>query len=233
MGADHERVCRALLRVVGFTCFFTFPAFALIAVLSEPLVVTLLGPAWRDAGPVLAALCAGGVLFSVSHFNAPVLAATGQTALLFRYMLADAVLIFVAVAVGSMFGVVGVAIAFAGRVCILLPVSVFLVHRAVGLSPRRWLSTVLPPLLAALVSTSLLATLHYTVMSSLPAPVRLAALVVFFVPLHALVALTLIPSRCKTVVEELSRLMPRIKTASDNVRRWRAALQPRSRRPAG
>jgi PST family polysaccharide transporter len=231
MGEDRERIVESLLRVVGLTAFVTFPVFAAVAVLSQPLVLTLLGPAWKDAAPVLAALCAGGMLFSVSHFNPMVLGATGRTATLFRYMLCDAVLVVVVLGVGSHWGVVGVAIGFASRVLFLLPLNLFLLHRAIGLDPARWLRAVRPTFFATIVSAALLWSLHDATAAAVPAPLRLGLLAVLYVPLHAAVSIVLIPARCVEVVDALSQLVPRLAAASRTMRRWHAAVRPSARRP--
>jgi PST family polysaccharide transporter len=232
MGEDHARIRQALLRVVGFTSFFTFPAFAAIAILSEPLVLTLLGSQWTAAAPVLGALCAGGVLFSVSHFNAPVLAATGRNALLFRYMLCDAVLVVVVLGIGSHWGATGVAIGFAARVVVLLPLNLHLLRRAIGLSPGAWVKTVLPALCATAVSSTLLAALHWVLPPWMSAPVRLLTLALLFPMLHLGVAMTLIPGRCLAVIEELSRLLPVLHRVSRIVRRFHDAMRRIDRRTA-
>jgi PST family polysaccharide transporter len=232
MGKDHGRVRDAFLRVVGFTSFFTFPIFASLAVMSEPLVVTLLGPAWRDGGAVLAALCAGGVLFSVSHFNAPVLTATGHTRLLFRFMLANAAITVTALMIGARWGVVGVAVAYAARVCALLPLNLWLLHIAIGLSPRRWLATIGPSLIATMVSTGLLAMVQSLLPAGMPQPVRLLLLAAMFLLLHALAAITLSPARVIAVLDEATRLAPALRHVSAGVQRWHDAMRRVPRRAA-
>jgi O-antigen/teichoic acid export membrane protein len=225
MRGDAERAQRSLLRLVSVTSFFTFPIFAALGLLAGPLIVTLLGAAWRDAAPVLSALCLGGVLFSVSHFNAPLLNATGRTDLLLRLMLVNASLIVVAVSVGSLWGIVGVALGFALRGYVLLPLSLSYLQRAIGLPPRRWLVTIAPPLLATAVSAMPLAAAQWLLLPDLAAPWRLLLLAVLFPIVHGLVALLLIPSRVALVLDELATVRPALGGAAAAVRRWQARLR--------
>lgn len=225
MRGDAERTQRSLLRLVSVTSFFTFPIFAALGILAEPLIVTMLGAAWSGAAPVLSALCVGGLLFSVSHFNAPLFNSTGRTDLLFRLMLANATLIVAAVSLGSLWGIVGVALGFALRGYLLLPLSLAYLRRAIGLAPRRWLTTIAPPLLATAVSAALLATAQWLLLPHLAAPWRLLMLALLFPLLHASAALLLIPGRVALVLDELTPLRPVLGRAADAVRRWQALLR--------
>jgi O-antigen/teichoic acid export membrane protein len=224
---DSERVQRALLRLIRFTSFFTFPTFAAIAVVSEPLIITLLGSAWRDSAPILSALCIGGLLSSVSHFSAPLLNAKGRTDLLLRQMIVNAILVIVAVSVGSLWGAFGVAAGVVLRGYALLPVSLAFLQRATGLRPAKWLLNVAPPLFATCVSSGFLATIQWLALPSVSAPWRLLALIAIFPPLHAVVVLLLIPGRAAAVADELAALWSGGTGMANALHRWEAMVRPR------
>jgi len=223
MGGDSERIQRALLRLIRVTSFFTFPMFAAMGLLAEPLIVTLLGEPWSRAAPVLSALCVGGFLFSVSYYNAPLFTAAGRTELLFRLMLANAALILLAVSVGSFWGVVGVALGFALRGYVLLPLNLSYLRRAIGLSPWTWLATLAPAALATALSSAILATAQL-LLSSVGTPVRLLALAALFPLVHALVVIALVPGLLATILEELSTLHPLLGRLSRILRRWESII---------
>jgi PST family polysaccharide transporter len=222
MRGDTERARRSLLRLISVTSFFTCPVFAALGLLADPLIVTLLGGAWRGAAPILSALCVGGLLFAVSHYNAPMLTATGRTELLFRLMLANSALIVVAVTVGSRWGPVGVALGFALRGYALLPLSLAYLRRAIGLRAGDWLRSVAPPLAATAVSAAALAALQaYAVPAEWPAPLRLLVLAAAFALCHGAIAVTLIPGRAIAVFEQLATWRPGLARVADVIRRWR------------
>jgi O-antigen/teichoic acid export membrane protein len=225
MRGDAERARSSLLRLVSVTSFFTLPTFAALGVMAEPLVVTLLGPPWRDAAPILSALCFGGLLFSVSHYNAPMLNATGRTELLLRLMLTNAALIVAAVTLGANWGAAAVALGLALRGYLLLPMSLAYLRRAIGLRARDWLATVAPPLAATAVTAAALAALQWLLLPpTLAAPWRLLVLGASFPLIHAVVAATLIPSRSIVVFDELSTLRPGFARVATLLRRWQHAV---------
>jgi O-antigen/teichoic acid export membrane protein len=211
------------LRLIRVTSFFTFPMFAAVGLLAEPLMVTLLGEPWTRAAPVLSALCIGGFLFSVSYYNAPLFTAAGRTELLFRLMLANALLVILAVSVGSFWGVFGVALGFALRGYVLLPLNLSYLHRAIGLPPRKWVATLAPSALATALSSAILATAQW-LLASVGAPVRLLALAALFPLVHALVVIALVPGLLATVLEELSALRPALGRLSRVMRRWESII---------
>lgn len=215
------RMREALLRMVRVTSFFTLPAFAALAILAEPLVLTVLGSRWPGAAPILGALAVGGLLFSVSHFNAPMLTATGHTALLLRLMLVNAAAVVVATAIGSLWGAVGVALAFSLRGYLLLPYNLACLRRAIGLEPRAWLANLAPPLLATVASSALLLLAEARLLPDAAVGWRLLLLGALFVAAHALVSMLLIPGRAIDVARELragSRFVPILQ-------RWQAFLR--------
>jgi PST family polysaccharide transporter len=149
---DPPRVQQALLRIVRITSFVTFPLFAFVGVLAHLVIPLLFGARWADAAPALAALCAGGVLFSVSYYNAPVMTAAGRTGYVFRLAALNAVLNLTAFLVGVRWGIVGVALGYALRGYLVFPLNLSLLHRAIGLQPRRYVAAVAPNLAATVVA---------------------------------------------------------------------------------
>jgi O-antigen/teichoic acid export membrane protein len=225
MSGDAPRACRSLLRLVSVTSFFTLPTFASLAILAEPLIITLLGQPWSDAAPILSALCFGGLLFSVSHYNAPMLNATGRTELLFRLMLFNATLIVAGVTIGAYWGAVGVALGLAMRGYVLLPISLAYLRRAIGLPARDWLAALVPPVAATAVSAAVLAALQFLLIPpTLAAPWRLLLLGSSYPLIHAVVAFTLIPGRSIMVFEELSTVRPGLVRVVVLLRRWQRTV---------
>jgi len=61
--ADRDRLNTLVLVATGNLTAVMWPAFAVLAILAEPLIVLLYGEPWRGAAPVLAWLAVGGMAF--------------------------------------------------------------------------------------------------------------------------------------------------------------------------
>ena len=74
-----EEMAPAYLRAVRAISLVTLPGAAGLAIASHPVVITLFGPAWRDAAPILAALALAGALRSLGSSAGDVLKSTGES----------------------------------------------------------------------------------------------------------------------------------------------------------
>ena len=151
LNTEPERMQSALLRLVALCSFFSFPLFAAIALCSQALIVTLFGARWEAAAPILSAFSLGGLLFSVSFFNAPVMTAAGRTGLVLTLTIVNASLNAVGFWIGSLFGVVGVALAYSLRGYIVLPLNLLFLRRSIGMSIAAYLRTLWPSLAATIL----------------------------------------------------------------------------------
>lgn len=109
---------------------------ALAAGLAEPLVTIMLGSAWADAAPLLRMFAIAGLLTTLSYVGYWVYLARGLGTQLLRYTIVTAVLKIACIAVGSSFGLVGVAVAFAVHPAIAWPISLLWLSRATPLPTR-------------------------------------------------------------------------------------------------
>jgi PST family polysaccharide transporter len=226
---DPPRVQQALLRMVRLTSFVTFPLFAMVGLLADLLIPVLFGERWADAAPALSALCAGGVLFSVSYYNAPLMTATGRPEFVFRLTLLNTTLNLVAFLVGVQWGIVGVAIGYAARGYLVFPINLALLRRAVGLAPRRYLATVGPTLAATLVTALLTGLAAQFAPLPANAALRLLALAAGAILLHAAVLLLGFRPTLGAVLlelESMSTRAPRIASILRTLHRWIAPRKP-------
>lgn len=89
--------------------FLNAPIMIGIAAVAEPLVLTLFGPRWLPAAPILQVLCLGGVLWPLHLINVNVLMAQGYSHLLFRIELLKKSIGIPLLLGGCLFGVMGIA----------------------------------------------------------------------------------------------------------------------------
>jgi O-antigen/teichoic acid export membrane protein len=213
---DPPRIQRALLRVVRVTSFVTFPLFAFTAALAHLIVPVLFGARWADAAPALAALCAGGVLFSVSYYNAPVMTAAGRAAYVFRLSSLNAVLNLAAFLIGVRWGIVGVAIGFAVRGYLVFPLNLSLLRRAIGLQPRRYVASVAANFAAACVAALAVVGVDHLLAPHAGAPLRLLAMLPCAVLCYLLILLACFRTHLATVLTDLEsalQSLPRLASA--------------------
>lgn len=111
---------------------------AIVAGLSDPVVAIMLGDGWTDAAPLLRMFAIAGILTTVSFVGYWVYLARGLGNELFRYTIVTALIKIVCITIGSFFGLIGVAIAFAVHPAIAWPISLAWLSRITPM-PRRQL----------------------------------------------------------------------------------------------
>ncbi|AXL11167.1 lipopolysaccharide biosynthesis protein [Microbacterium foliorum] len=130
-----EAYVTAAQLALGF--LFGIPV-AIVAGLAEPAVDIMLGSRWAEAAPMLRMFAIAGILTTVSFVGYWVYLARGLGADLLRYSIVTALIKVVCVVIGSFFGVLGVAIAFAVHPAIAWPISLAWLSRITPM-PRRQL----------------------------------------------------------------------------------------------
>jgi O-antigen/teichoic acid export membrane protein len=82
--AEPGRLAEAFGRALRLLMFLNLPVMAGMAVVADPLVVAVFGPAWRPAVPILQILCVCGALWPVHVLNVSAMLARGEADLLLR-----------------------------------------------------------------------------------------------------------------------------------------------------
>lgn len=80
-----------------------------LAAVAEPLVLTLFGPKWLQAVPVLQVLCLGGVFWPLHVINLNILMAQGHSNLFFRLEVIKKLLGLTLLTAGTVHGIIGIA----------------------------------------------------------------------------------------------------------------------------
>ncbi len=132
-----ERVRNAYLGATRLIALAAFPLLAGMGVLADLIIVTLFGPVWSGAAPVLRILCLVGLLQSVGTTLGWIYTARGRTDIMMRIGLLAAIANTVAFLVGVRWGIRGVAAAYAASNTALHVVSWIVAGRLVGLRYPR------------------------------------------------------------------------------------------------
>lgn len=173
--ARGEALGPAFLRAMRALALVTLPGSVALALAAEPVVVTLFGPAWQGAAPILRALAIYGALRALGSSAGDALKASGAANTLAGLAALKAVLLLPAVALAARAGAPAVAAAVAAVALVGLAIDLAFVARRMAVGAGDYLRTALPGLaLAAAVGAATaaveLTTRHW------PAPARLVVI---------------------------------------------------------
>jgi O-antigen/teichoic acid export membrane protein len=106
---DAARLRQGVRLAVRGMMLVNVPMMLGLAAVARPLVLTLLGPQWLPAVPMLQVLCLAGVFWPLHVINLNVLMAQGHSRLFFRLEVVKKLLGLVLLLAGALFGVMGIA----------------------------------------------------------------------------------------------------------------------------
>lgn len=141
---DNAAIGRGYLRACGGIAMLTFPAMAGITLLAGPFVLTVFGPQWTEAIPVIAILAPCGLLHSLHFTVGPIYASKGAGRLLLLWGIASGLLTLVGYLAGLPWGITGVAAGYAVVVVLITYPTFAIPFRLIDLKVRALWSAVWP-----------------------------------------------------------------------------------------
>lgn len=150
-GADTSKAIEHGLRTVGLVAC---PLAAFTSAFATPLINTIYGNQWSEAGPVLSVLSFYGVISVIGVLFANIIIATGRTGVLFLVQAVALVFLVPSLAAGIHFGgLVGIGVAHIVVISLItLPAYVIALRRSTGIKVRRLAIAMSRPALSALVA---------------------------------------------------------------------------------
>jgi teichuronic acid exporter len=109
--ADPDALLRGFQLSVRLAMVVSVPMMVGLALLSNEVILILLGDAWSEAAPLLRVIAIGGILLPLHIFNLQLLLARGDSKQFLKLELQKKVLGVVFIGVGCFFGILGVAYA--------------------------------------------------------------------------------------------------------------------------
>ena len=106
---DPEALRGSLRLAIGSIMLLNLPIMAGLVLLSDLIVIELLGERWLSAAPILAILAVGGMLYPLHLINVQFILARGQSRTFMSNELAKKGIGITCVIVGSFFGIKGLA----------------------------------------------------------------------------------------------------------------------------
>lgn len=110
---DDSRFRSAYLRTAAMIALVTFPMMVGIWIVAEPFVLSIFGPKWAQAIPLIRILAIVGMAQSIGATVGAIYQAKGRTDAMFRWGVFAGLLCVVGFGVGLRWGVLGVAVAYA------------------------------------------------------------------------------------------------------------------------
>lgn len=121
-----------------------FPVFCAVAVLAPILIPTVFGKQWLPSVAVMQVLAPIGMQQSVSLLSTTALKAVGRPGRVFALTSMNALANLIGFAVAVHWGIVAVAAAYTIRGFLLWPVTWWVLHRSLRLSPLRYAQALAP-----------------------------------------------------------------------------------------
>jgi PST family polysaccharide transporter len=152
---DVAELRRSWSAALSSMTFFCAPAFAVLAVTGQDLVILLLGQKWAPAGPLLCVFAVRGIANSVERTMGWLHVVAGRSDRWLRWGLFSAACQLVALAAGLPFGAMGVAIAYTVAMFGLFVPALVYAGSPVGIGVRDVLSAAGPQMASAIVAVAL------------------------------------------------------------------------------
>jgi len=108
---DPLRLKNAYRKLIIASSFIIFPLVTGLALIAEPLIMTLVGKQWLPAVPFLQILCISGVIYHLHSINLNILKVVGRSDLFLKLEIIKKANNTVAILVGLQFGIWGLMIA--------------------------------------------------------------------------------------------------------------------------
>lgn len=171
----REETAALFARGLSLLLAVTFPLAFGLAVLAEPIVLTVLGEKWRGAIQPMQILAFYALIFSAGFNLGDLYKATGRPGILTAINLVNLVIAVPLLVYASRGGLTGVALGQVGIAGVISLVNWAVAYRASGIGPTVLLRAVYAPLIAAGLASALCLALDRALLSDSGPALRLAA----------------------------------------------------------
>lgn len=166
---DRAALKRAWSTALSSLTFFAAPAFAVLAVIGQDLVVLLLGSKWAEAGAILSILALRGPAHVVERTLGWLHVAAGRADRWRHWGLVSCVVLMGALFCGLPFGAVGVAAAYTAVMYLLFVPAIAYAGKPLGIGVADVLKAVGPQVITALGTAAVgFLLLHTVFVDTLP-----------------------------------------------------------------
>jgi polysaccharide transporter, PST family len=149
---DIDALKGAWSTALSSLAFFAAPAFAVLAVVGQDLVVLLLGPKWKTAGTILSILALRGPGQVVVNTQGWLHVAAGRPDRWRHYGVLNIGFTIIALLCGLRYGAIGVAASYAILAYIIMVPSILYAGQPLGIRTKDVLAAVGPQVISALAT---------------------------------------------------------------------------------
>ena len=133
LSEDSERRRQGFYRVVEVTVALCFPAYAGLALVSEPLMQTVFGMRWGDGAPILAMFALSGIPVTLSYIHFAAYKSAGRTRFVLLNHIVMVTLYLPLLFVLVRWGASAAAAAYLIAACLIIPVELVGVRASLGI----------------------------------------------------------------------------------------------------
>lgn len=153
---DDPRMRSAFARTTGMIALVTFPMMMGVCALARPFMLTVFGPQWAEAIPLVRLLAPIGMAQSIVASVGVIFQTKGRTDLLFRWGLLSGTLFIASFAIGLHWGVLGVATGYVIVSSTLMIPNLMLAQRLIHMRLLEFCIPIAGPLAASLLMAAVL-----------------------------------------------------------------------------
>ncbi|MFV1883437.1 MAG: lipopolysaccharide biosynthesis protein [Balneola sp.] len=107
---DGERLKKAYIQIIKVTSLVVFPAALGLALVAEPMILTLVGKKWINSVPIIQILTFSALIYHLQVFNLDILKVIGRSDLFLKLEIIKKIGVTVAIIIGLYFGFTGLII---------------------------------------------------------------------------------------------------------------------------
>lgn len=149
---DDPRLISGYLQTLRVIASLSFPVYVTFSIAAPGIVMLVMGEKWADSAPILSVLSVLGMFFSIGNPIGALILAKGKPQWAFYINLVSLLVYALAFAIGTQFGVMGVAWAFLlANMVVLYPLEFFLRYKLVGMGASQYFQAMMHLFTAAAV----------------------------------------------------------------------------------
>lgn len=188
---DNEKYHYYYINAISMLAFVAMPLCAALTVLSEDIILLLLGPQWNETSKIFAVFGIGigsQILYSTStwlHIS------LGRTDRLFRWAIIGAIVYIASFFIGVSFGPLGIAVAYIVALHILIGPSLWYAGKPINLKLSVIVSAIWKYYLAAVVAAILVRFFLFNIYSGLNIFFRIILSITLLISIYLTIIITL------------------------------------------
>lgn len=201
-----ERIRSGFYLASQLLAFVVMPVFMGIYSVAPELVPVVFGEQWEQSIPVLRILVFLGIILAMNQMYDSILVSVGRPGLWLIIRAAISICNVVAFFFALRAGLNGVALAYVAVAYTFLPVYLYMLNSVAGISTKRYLATIIAPVIASILMTVALINIANSLQAVDSATLRLVELVAAGIAIYGLVITIISPQILNNLLDVLKSM---------------------------